>query len=241
MPFKYTTQNLNNNLGFTCPFCSSENLSRISKYQEVVSIFHKTENVLVDEYVQCNSCKKSSAFDIFNKTEKIEKKKPNGVVEITFAERGINTDVAYSKGVVKHNYSRYIPNISNRKLYVTTLFLILEYIDMKDSRANILNHDFYQTLTEDFTEANANFGILLSKIQDDKDLLHYVKSYFAACKKEYPLNIVTAILQNSVLFIKNQMLINQDVEMMYFELFNFIEVGELNKARYLSSLIQGAY
>ena len=204
MSFNYTTQNLNNTLGFTCPFCKSENLSRIGKYQEVVSIFNKTENVLVDEYVKCNSCHKSSEFDVFNKTEKVEKNKPYGVVQTTFIERGINNNVAYCKGVIKHNYSRYIPNIANRKLYVTTLFLILEYIDMKDHRTNILNHEFYQTLVEDFTEANTDFGILLSKIQDDEDLLRYLKLYFMACKKEYPLNIVTAILQNSVLFIKNQ-------------------------------------
>jgi hypothetical protein len=156
--------------------------------------------------------------------------------KISYVDYNVTEKNVWQKTKIVHDWSRYIPPTVNKRLYITTLLLIFEYIDMKDASLNVFNNEFYVSLIEQYSYENSIFGDLLTQLQDDKALKELTKQYFAACSREFHSNVMFSLLQNSVQVFKTKLLVNFEIQALYFELFDYIKVTDLNKESFLMSL-----
>ncbi len=223
---------------YSCPFCKNTNLKKHKIIEKTRLLFIELSSRVVEEYVECMNCYKTMQFGQLNREIVVVKKQDNGIKKkVTTSTFEVNGQT-YHQTQTEIDMRHFIPDMQNPETYVTTLVLILQYISLKDPSINIENKEIYQFLLDKYGEYKGICAQLIEETGDnDAYLRALILKYFRNCKQEYSRSTLNQLLLNSAQVLKGKLIIQYEIELLYFDFFTEIDVAELRKPNYLVQLI----
>jgi hypothetical protein len=211
---------------YYCPNCDKNDLlyQELEEEKNKFFIWTISQKIIVNR-IYCERCK----FDIDRENLKIVKTSflSNDTMKKTIEkETFFHNDNGTTTTTVITDYSEYIPKVKNKTLYFDMVFMLIDYIETHQD-INVENNKFYQLAVEHTT---LNAEEFYEEFEDK------IKAKFSDCIKEFTQSELNRLLSNSLNVLKGQLIINEKVQKIYFDIFSLMKIGNLNHESFFRNL-----